>query len=207
MQDADREAFEVDLCARRPGVSLRRLDDGQYDQWPIQMAWEGWQAGAAYGRQSQEKALALAGAALMDLGRTNARLSAALINIIDCDHHNHYDGPPPRYVQIARAALYPEGSDQSNMHDLHNAPGAEPAKETWFTSDGMERAAEYLCKEVFNILYASLGDVGSIRDRGYDSMVNNGFGGMNFEGQKKVAHTMVREIVRLATSTDGGGEP
>jgi len=34
-----------------------------------------------------------------------ARLTEALIDVIMCDHHNFYDGPPPRFVQIARAAL------------------------------------------------------------------------------------------------------
>lgn len=34
-----------------------------------------------------------------------ARLNEALNDIIMCDHHNFYDGPPPRFVQIARAAL------------------------------------------------------------------------------------------------------
>ena len=34
-----------------------------------------------------------------------ARLTEALNDIIMCDHHNFYDGPPPRSVQIARAAL------------------------------------------------------------------------------------------------------
>ena len=34
-----------------------------------------------------------------------ARLTEALNDIIMCDHHNFYDGPPPRFVQIARAAL------------------------------------------------------------------------------------------------------
>ena len=87
MQDADREAF-AKWCRNAPGGGLRET----LERWII------WCAAASYARQSQEKALALAGAALMDLGRTNARLSAALINIIDCDHHNHCDGPPPRYV-------------------------------------------------------------------------------------------------------------
>ena len=34
-----------------------------------------------------------------------ARLTEALTDVIMCDHHNFYDGPPPRFVQIARAAL------------------------------------------------------------------------------------------------------
>lgn len=34
-----------------------------------------------------------------------ARLQAALSDVIGCDHHNFSDGPPPRFVQIARAAL------------------------------------------------------------------------------------------------------
>lgn len=32
-------------------------------------------------------------------------LREALYEIIRTDHHNHYDGPPSRYVQIARLAL------------------------------------------------------------------------------------------------------
>ena len=38
------------------------------------------------------------------------RLRAALGDVIDCDHHNFTDGPPPRYVRISREAL--KGSDQ-----------------------------------------------------------------------------------------------
>lgn len=33
------------------------------------------------------------------------RLRRALHDVIACDHHNHYDGPTARYVQVARAAL------------------------------------------------------------------------------------------------------
>lgn len=32
-------------------------------------------------------------------------LEAALHAIIYTDHHRHYDGPPPRYVEIARSAV------------------------------------------------------------------------------------------------------
>jgi len=38
-----------------------------------------------------------------------AALEAALHDVIATDHHNHYDGPPARYVQIARAALAKPG--------------------------------------------------------------------------------------------------
>ncbi|MFG1283363.1 hypothetical protein [Xanthobacter autotrophicus] len=58
--------------------------------------------------EEQERALALAGKRLSALDRTNARLSDGLIRVIDCDRHNFYDGPPPRYVEVARAALNPK---------------------------------------------------------------------------------------------------
>lgn len=58
--------------------------------------------------EERERALVLAGKTLSALGRTNARLSGGLIRVIDCDRHNFYDGPPPRYVEIALAALNPK---------------------------------------------------------------------------------------------------
>ena len=33
------------------------------------------------------------------------RLRVALGEVIDCNHHNFTDGPPPKYVRIAREAL------------------------------------------------------------------------------------------------------
>lgn len=40
-------------------------------------------------------------------------LEGALREIIATDHHNFYDGPPPQYVRIARAAL----KGNPNAHD------------------------------------------------------------------------------------------
>ena len=39
----------------------------------------------------------------------NERLRAAMRDVISCDHHSFYDGGPPKYVRIARAALGQEG--------------------------------------------------------------------------------------------------
>lgn len=39
------------------------------------------------------------------------RLEAALRDVIATTHHDHSDGPPPRYVQIARAAIRKETGD------------------------------------------------------------------------------------------------
>ena len=41
----------------------------------------------------------------------NERLRAALSDVIGCDRHNFYDGDPPKYVRIARAALGQEGGE------------------------------------------------------------------------------------------------
>ena len=38
----------------------------------------------------------------------NERLRAALGDVIDCNHHNFYDGGCPKYVRIARDALAQE---------------------------------------------------------------------------------------------------
>ena len=35
-------------------------------------------------------------------------LEAGIVRIIECDHHDFSDGPPPRYVQIARALIKKE---------------------------------------------------------------------------------------------------
>jgi len=51
-------------------------------------------------RESLDKAIS----EVLRLTTQRDRLRKALGEIIYCDHHNFYDGPPPRYVQIARAA-------------------------------------------------------------------------------------------------------
>ena len=42
---------------------------------------------------------------VLDLRAENERLRAAMRDVIGCDHHSFYDGGPPKYVRIARAAL------------------------------------------------------------------------------------------------------
>lgn len=49
--------------------------------------------------------LAAMRAELIAARKTLLKAKEALGKVIDCDHHNHYDGPEPRSVNIARAAL------------------------------------------------------------------------------------------------------
>lgn len=50
MTERDREAFEREMHKMRPSISFHRYNDGDYDRWPIQMAWIAWQAALAYAR-------------------------------------------------------------------------------------------------------------------------------------------------------------
>ena len=47
--------------------------------------------------------------AIQDMQAEIERLRAALRDVIGCDHHNFYDGVPPKYVRIARAAPAQKG--------------------------------------------------------------------------------------------------
>ena len=47
----------------------------------------------------------------LDLRAEIERLRAALYDVIGCDHHNFYDGVPPKYVRIARDALAQEDGE------------------------------------------------------------------------------------------------